>query len=104
MKGNTVIYLKGVNYEELRSIVNFIYLGGTKVKQVNFPNFMQIAQELDIKGLAVNQETQKKEEKKEEEREEERGELLNKINSDTQDAIEEGFPDSEETRFNFEEK
>ena len=56
-KENTVIYLKGVNYEELRSIVNFIYLGETKVKQVNFPNFMQIAQDLNIKGLAVNQET-----------------------------------------------
>ena len=51
---NPVIYLKGIKYDEMKSIINFIYLGETKVKQEDFSIFMQIAQELNIKGLAVN--------------------------------------------------
>ena len=57
---NPVIYLRGVKYEELRAIINFIYLGETKVKQDNFASFMEIAQEFNIKGLAVNMEEPKK--------------------------------------------
>ena len=53
---NPVLYLRGVEYEELRAIINFIYLGETKVKQDNFAAFMEIAQELNIKGLAANAE------------------------------------------------
>ena len=55
---NPVIYLKGVQYEELRSIVNFIYLGETQVKQECFIGFMDIAQEFYIKGLASQLELQ----------------------------------------------
>jgi len=51
---NPVIYLKGVQYEELKSIINFVYLGETKVKQDNFAGFMEIAREFEIKGLALN--------------------------------------------------
>ena len=51
---NPVIYLKGIKYDEMKSIIDFIYLGETKVKQEEFSSFMQIAQELNIKGLAVN--------------------------------------------------
>ena len=56
---NPVIYLKGVQYEELKSIINFVYLGETKVKQENFAAFMEIAREFEIKGLALNIEEQK---------------------------------------------
>ena len=49
---NPVIYLKGIKYEEMKSIIDFIYLGETKVKQELFPSFMELACELDIKGLA----------------------------------------------------
>merc|ERR1712129_120815 len=47
-----VIYLKGVNYDQLRSIVNFIYLGETKVDQHSFVTFM----ELNVAGLATDSE------------------------------------------------
>jgi len=50
---NPVIYLKGFDYDHLRSIVTFIYLGETKVEQNSFADFMEIAQELNIRGLAA---------------------------------------------------
>ena len=57
---NPVIYLRGIKEEDLRSVINFMYLGETIVRQESFPDFMQIAQEMKIKGLAVNIEEEKK--------------------------------------------
>lgn len=57
---NPVIYISGIKYEELRAVVNFIYLGETKVKQETFAKFMEFAQEFEIKGLAANLAEQKK--------------------------------------------
>ena len=54
---NPVIYLKGIKYEEMKSIIDFIYLGETKVQQELFPSFMELAHELNIKGLAVEEAT-----------------------------------------------
>ena len=51
-----VIYMKGVKYEELRSIIDFLYLGHTMVSKENLPEFMEIAQDLNIKGLSLNSE------------------------------------------------
>ena len=59
---NPVIYISGTKYEELRAVVNFIYLGETKVKQETFAKFMEFAQEFEIKGLAANLAEQKKNE------------------------------------------
>merc|ERR1719322_1700968 len=50
-----VIYLRGIKYEELQALVNYIYVGETKVQQDNLANFMEIAQELNVKGLAANE-------------------------------------------------
>ena len=49
-----VIYMKGVKYEELRHLIDFLYLGETKVSKDNLPGFMEIAQDLNIKGLSLN--------------------------------------------------
>ena len=46
-----VIYLKGVDYEDIKSIITFIYLGEVRVEQNNLLKFMQLADELQIKGL-----------------------------------------------------
>ena len=72
------IYLKGIGYNELTSILRFMYLGQTEVGQESLDKFMNAAQELKIRGLhekvekvnyqtpyrveSVNQDVQKKEE------------------------------------------
>ena len=49
---NPVIYLKGVDYEEMVRIIEYIYLGETKISQSNLASFMKMAQEFHLKGLA----------------------------------------------------
>ena len=51
-----VIYMKGVKYEELRPIIDFLYLGETKVSKENLAGLLEIAQDLNIKGLSLNSE------------------------------------------------
>merc|ERR1712204_27563 len=46
-----LIYLKGVQLVDLQSILQFLYLGETEVKEENFTAFMAIADELKINGL-----------------------------------------------------
>ena len=48
---NPVVYLIGMNYNTLVSIMKFIYLGETQVSQESFPLFMEAAQKLKINGL-----------------------------------------------------
>ena len=48
---NPLIYMKGIKYAEMDSIVKFMYLGQTEVKQEDLKHFMEIAQELKVKGL-----------------------------------------------------
>ena len=49
-----MIYLKGFNYEEVKSIIEFIYLGRTEVYQDNINRFIDIAIDLEIKGIDKN--------------------------------------------------
>ena len=49
-----MIYLKGFNYEEVKSIIEFIYLGRTEVYQDNINRFIDIAIALEIKGIDKN--------------------------------------------------
>merc|ERR1712179_452607 len=49
-----LIYLRGVNHQELDSILLFIYLGKTSVYHSNMNRFAQAAKELQIKKLAEN--------------------------------------------------
>ena len=48
---NPSIYLKGINFKYLKSIIQFIYLGETQVLEEDFKSFMDIANELEINGL-----------------------------------------------------
>merc|ERR1712142_177440 len=47
-----LIYLKGVEFLNLQSIVKFMYLGQAEVEQNNLEDFMDVAQELEISGLS----------------------------------------------------
>ena len=46
-----LIYLKGVQLEDLQAILQFLYLVETELKEENFTAFMAIADELKINGL-----------------------------------------------------
>ena len=51
-----LIYLSGVKYAELRSLVNFMYLGQTEVAQDVLNDLMRAASKLEIQGLSNCQE------------------------------------------------
>ena len=56
-----LIYLDNVKHEELRSIIDFIYLGEAEVAQDDLENFMKVAARFQMKGLALNEMTNPKE-------------------------------------------
>ena len=47
-----LVYLRGVNFQELDSILQLIYFGKTSVHHSNFKSFAQAAKDLQIKKLA----------------------------------------------------
>merc|ERR1712179_418126 len=49
-----LIYLRGVNHQELDSILQFIYFGKASVDHSNMKKFAQAAKDLKIKNLAEN--------------------------------------------------
>ena len=51
-KHEPFIYLTGVSYHEMQSMVHFIYLGQTEISQEDLAHFLDIATKFDIKGLA----------------------------------------------------
>jgi len=46
-----LIYLKGVKFSDLGSILNFMYLGEANVAQEDLNKFLAVAEELQVKGL-----------------------------------------------------
>ena len=46
-----LIYLKGVELENLQAVMDFIYYGETNVTQDNIDSFLDLAKDLKIKGL-----------------------------------------------------
>jgi len=46
-----LLYLKGVKYRELLSIINFMYLGEVNVAQEELNLFLTVAEDLKVKGL-----------------------------------------------------
>ena len=46
-----LIYLKGVKFTDLESILQFMYLGKVDVVSANLDTLLDIAQELEVKGL-----------------------------------------------------
>merc|ERR1711954_283974 len=49
-----LIYLRGVNHQELDSILQFIYYGKASVDHSNMKRFAQTAKDLQIRKLAEN--------------------------------------------------
>ena len=47
-----IIYMKGVKYSELKSIIRFIYLGQAEIQQISLDDFLSIARDLMVKGLS----------------------------------------------------
>ena len=46
-----LIYLKGVKYCDLISVVNFVYQGEAQLRISDFDSFWSLAEELEVKGL-----------------------------------------------------
>ena len=46
-----LIYMRGVKFEDISAIIDFLYFGETNVYQENLDSFLAIAQELQLKGL-----------------------------------------------------
>ena len=49
------IHLKGINRAELQHIMDFLYNGVAYISQEELNNFLETAQELQVKGLQINQ-------------------------------------------------
>ena len=49
-----MIYMRRVKVRHLESVLDFIYNGETKLDQDDINDFMLLAEELEIKGLAIN--------------------------------------------------
>jgi len=49
-----LLYLKGVKYRDLLSILNFMYMGEVNVAQEELNSFLAVAEDLRVKGLTQN--------------------------------------------------
>ena len=56
-----IIYMKGINAEDLSAIVEFLYNGETTIYPENLDTFLNLAEELKLKGLAGEEERKKTE-------------------------------------------
>merc|ERR1712183_375897 len=50
-----LLYLKGVKYTDLQSVLNFMYHGEVSVAQEELNSFLAVAEDLRVKGLTQNQ-------------------------------------------------
>ena len=46
-----LIYVRGLKFEDLANILDFLYLGEVRVFQENLESFLELAKELQLKGL-----------------------------------------------------
>jgi len=49
-----LLFLKGVKYKELLSVLNFMYMGEVNVAQEELNSFLAVAEDLRVKGLTQN--------------------------------------------------
>ena len=57
-----LLYLKGVKFNDLQSILTFMYHGEVNVAQEDLNSFLSVAEDLRIKGLTQNSSKQEKRE------------------------------------------
>jgi len=53
-----LLYLKGVKYTELLSVLNFMYMGEVNVAQDELNSFLSVAEDLRVKGLTQSNSTE----------------------------------------------
>ena len=51
---NPFIYLRGVNHEEVESLLQFMYLGEAKITHDRIDAFLNVAKDLNIKEIGSN--------------------------------------------------
>ena len=51
-QNNSMVYLRGIHFEEVESILQFIYLGRTSVQEEMLNEFLSVARSLEIKELS----------------------------------------------------
>merc|ERR1712115_163082 len=49
-----LLYLKGVTYRDMEAVLNFMYHGEVNVAQEDLNSFLQVAEDLRVKGLTQN--------------------------------------------------
>ena len=52
-----LLYLKGVNFTNLQSVLSFMYHGEVNVAQEDLNSFLSVAEDLKVKGLTQNQQS-----------------------------------------------
>jgi len=52
----TIIYLKGINSQEMNSILQFMYVGEASFPQRRTVEFIRVATDLELKGLCNKEE------------------------------------------------
>jgi len=55
-----LLYLKGVKYKELLSVLNFMYMGEVNVAQEELNSFLSVAEDLRVKGLTQGNQSETK--------------------------------------------
>ena len=50
-----LIYLKGVTFTDLQSVLNFMYHGEVNIAQEELNSFLSVAEDLKVKGLTQSQ-------------------------------------------------
>ena len=81
----SVIYLKGIKYELMESVLRFMYLGEVKISEDSMNDLLNVAKEFQIKGLL---------------REEVKGgaQEIKKETENTQNEVDNVVPDQDEPR------
>ena len=64
-----IIYMRGVNFEDLTAILDFLYLSEANLYQEKLESFLTIANELKLKGLAKDWENSEKNESRKDSKE-----------------------------------
>ena len=54
-----LLYLKGVKYTDLQSVLNFMYHGEVNIAQEELNSFLTVAEDLKVKGLTQSQSSSK---------------------------------------------
>ena len=49
-----LLYLKGIKFTQLQSVLNFMYHGQVNVAQEDLNSFLAVAEDLKVKGLTEN--------------------------------------------------